>query len=176
MDRSWMYGGNDTLEFINGVTEFCDSAMKNQSISGMEGFYCPCVDCCNVDVVSTIYELREHILRRGFRPEYHVWVWHGEQGVYRGPNSFDNESSGSEIPVVEALHVGLDDELDFNDEVDEDDVDRMDDMKEAIEDQNDNNPRVYEALSEAALKPLYPGCEDYTKLSGVLTLYHIKTV
>ena len=35
-------------------------------------------------------------------------------------------------------------------------------------------PQVFDSFSEAAGKPLYPGCTKYTQLSGVLTLFNIK--
>jgi len=82
-DRSWMYVSIDSSEFINGILEFCGIAVEHQVRTGGVGFYCPCVNCGNVSKVDSVYILREHILRRGFRPQYHAWVWYGEEGVYK---------------------------------------------------------------------------------------------
>ena len=48
MDRTWMYGSRESIEFVNGVSEFCRSALEYQTSSGAVDFYCPCLDCRNV--------------------------------------------------------------------------------------------------------------------------------
>ena len=80
------------------------------------------------------------------------------------------------------LNVGDDDDLDENvgedleEGSDEDgDNDHLDEMMDGVHDDLENQPDVFESLSEAAKKPLYPGCKKYTKLSTVLTLFNIKS-
>ena len=72
--RGWMYGRRDTLEFWNGVQEFCERALAYQRKLGGKGLYCPCVDCNNVNVVDSVEIIRDHVLCRGFRQLYHVWI------------------------------------------------------------------------------------------------------
>ncbi|CAO2836220.1 unnamed protein product [Amaranthus hypochondriacus] len=78
MDRSWMYGKRDSIAFVNGVKEFCHCALQHQQESKNDDFYCPCRDCQNIDIVNNIKTLRDHIMTRGFRKQYYVWLWHGE--------------------------------------------------------------------------------------------------
>ena len=80
------------------------------------------------------------------------------------------------------LNVGDDDDLDENlgedlkEGSDEDgDNDHLDEMMDGVHGDLENQPDVFESLSEAAKKPLYPGCKKYTKLSSVLTLFNIKS-
>ncbi|XP_057247115.1 uncharacterized protein LOC125494440 [Beta vulgaris subsp. vulgaris] len=48
-------------------------------------------------------------------------------------------------------------------------------MIHEVEDQSCRRPRIFESMSKAAEKPLYPGCTKYTKLSAVVTLFNIKS-
>ena len=66
-DRSWMYGSRESSKFVDGVFEFCHTAVNHQATTKGIGFYCPSVKCANVRKVDTIDELREHIIRRGSR-------------------------------------------------------------------------------------------------------------
>ncbi|XP_057251096.1 uncharacterized protein LOC130591614, partial [Beta vulgaris subsp. vulgaris] len=71
-----------------------------------------------------------------------------------------------------------DDELgdeNLDDEFGDDDRDRVDEMIHEVEDQSCRRPRIFESMSKAAEKPLYPGCTKYTKLSAVVTLFNIKS-
>lgn len=166
-DRSWMYGNIDSSKFVDGVLEFCESALKHQARTGALGFYCPCVKCSNVFKVNGIELLREHVLRNGFRPEYHVWIWYGEEGVYER-NSCANHVHEQEDASEEM-------EYDTEDKIDDDDNDHVDEMMDGVEDDLGQHSRVFESLTQAAQKPLYPGCKKFTKLSAVLTLFNIKS-
>ena len=72
--RSWMYRSIESSEFIDGVLEFYSIAVEHQVRTGGVGFYCPCVKYGHVTKVDSVDILREHILQRGFRPQYHVWA------------------------------------------------------------------------------------------------------
>ena len=82
-DRSWMYDSIKLLEFVNGVLVFCSTAVEHQVRKRGVGFYCPCVICGNISKVNSVDILSEHILRHGFRPQYHVCIWHSEERVYK---------------------------------------------------------------------------------------------
>ncbi|XP_048502844.1 uncharacterized protein LOC125498643 [Beta vulgaris subsp. vulgaris] len=62
-----------------------------------------------------------------------------------------------------------------NDNEHEDDEDHVDEMMAGVEDELGKHSRVFESLTKAAQKPLYPGCKKFTKLSAVLTLFNIKS-
>ena len=67
-DRSWMYGGIESSDFVNGVLEFVNVALEHQIRTGVNGMYYPCVICGNVSKVYSGLVHREQILRHGFRP------------------------------------------------------------------------------------------------------------
>ncbi|XP_010696473.1 uncharacterized protein LOC104908998 [Beta vulgaris subsp. vulgaris] len=90
--------------------------------------------------VNGIELLREHILRNGFRLEYHVWIWHGEEGVYEG-NSCAND-------VHEQEHTSEEMEYDTEDEIDDDDNDHVDEMMDGVEDYLGQHSHVFESLTE----------------------------
>ncbi|XP_048502845.1 uncharacterized protein LOC125498644 [Beta vulgaris subsp. vulgaris] len=144
--------------------------LEHQARTGESRFYCPCVKCGNVVKVSDIDLLREHVLHHGFRPEYHVWIWHGEEGVYER-NSHANDVHEQEDVTHAFGEMGNDNEH----EDDEDDEDHVDEMMASGEDDLGKHSLVFESLTEAAQKPLYPGCKKFTKLSAVLTLFNIKS-
>ncbi|XP_056698249.1 uncharacterized protein [Spinacia oleracea] len=174
MDRSWMYGRRETKDFMHGVSEFCMSALQHQASTGVKEFYCPCADCENVNTVNNVLVIRDHVFMHGFRPNYHVWVYHGESGVYVG-NSSKNVVHEQEEAIYakgEADCFEDEDDDDVENNID-DDNDRVEDMLHEVEDEV--RDRVFECLSKAAETPLYPGCTKYSKLSAVCTLYNIKT-
>jgi len=57
----------------------------------------------------------------------------------------------------------------------DEDVDRVDEMMEGVEDELGKLPRVFDFLTEASQKPLYPGCTKFTKLTAVLTIFNSKS-
>ncbi|XP_056698036.1 uncharacterized protein [Spinacia oleracea] len=171
-DRTWMYGDRDTLEFVKGVDEFCNSAVTYRDSLGMGEFYCHCVECGNLKKVSCTRLLRDHIFRRGFRPQYHVWAWHGKEGKYRG-NSSENGMREQEDEIYFSEEDHSMECEDDDEEVDiDDDIDNVDEMMQGVKGER---PNIFKFLSEAAEQPLYPGCTKYTKLTGTSKLYSIKT-
>ncbi|XP_074283417.1 uncharacterized protein LOC141607966 [Silene latifolia] len=189
MDRSWMYGNRSSMDFRKGVEDFCRSAFNYAKRMGDDEFFCPCVDCSNVETVPSIRVLREHVVCRGFRQDYHIWIWHGEEGVYREDSSINDQMSGQHEEIEH--HVDIEHHLEeepnpnidvsdedtrvtIDDENVDDDDDRLNEMLNGLEDEMSNRPDVFESLMQASETPLYPGCIKYTKLYAVLTFFNIK--
>ncbi|XP_021837965.2 uncharacterized protein [Spinacia oleracea] len=172
MDRSWMYGRRGTKDFMHGVSEFCMSALQHQASTGVKEFYCPCADCENVNTVNNVLVIRDHVFMHGFKPNYHVWVYHGESGVYLGNSSKTVVHEQEEAIYTKEEADCFEDDDDVENNID-DDNDRVEDMLHEVEDEV--RGRVFECLSKAAETPLYPGYTKYSKLSAVCTLYNIKT-
>ena len=148
-DRSWMYGNIESSEFVNGVLEFCDVAVEHQVRTGATKFYCPCVKCGNVSMVDSVLLLREHILRHGFRPQYHIWLWHGEEGVYEEKSGASNmHMHEGAVPCGEVSQ--MDYECDNSGDEDVDGVYRVDEMLEGVEDELGNNSHVFESITNAS--------------------------
>ncbi|XP_048498005.1 uncharacterized protein LOC125496552 [Beta vulgaris subsp. vulgaris] len=151
MNRAWMYGSRDTSEFVDGVFGFCDDALSHQAVTGTEGFYCPCVNYGNMGMVSNIGSLREHIFRRGFRQDYHVWVWHGEERIYDGGNAVVNDvHERGEFDVIEN-DKNLDDEYENIELEDDDDGDHIEEMILGVDDHAGKWPRIFECTAMITL-------------------------
>ena len=195
MDRSWMYGRRDSVEFLQGVEEFCTRALQYQNEIGGGEIYCPCFDCENVEKFNSTRVIRDHIIRRGFRQQYDVWLWHGEsvnvvKSVGDNVRKEQSEVFEHESPINEgdrdddlSHNVDVEVEVEIEDDVSEENVaheeneepeDHFNEMLDGVEDELRGRPHIFESLSEAADKPLYPGCTNYSKLSGVATLFNLK--
>ncbi|XP_021732612.1 uncharacterized protein LOC110699400 [Chenopodium quinoa] len=177
MDCGWMYRRRDTLEFFNGIQEFCESASQYHIRTGVNDLYCPCVNCNNVTMVDNVDTIRDHVVCHGFRPQYHVWVWHGEKGSYR-ENVVGNDTHDKSVEIRTEDDYGTDDGGDGDEEGDEIEGgggDHLDEMMHNVEGEFGDLCDVFESLLEAAKKPLFPGSKKYTKLSAVLTLFNIKS-
>ncbi|XP_021751225.1 uncharacterized protein LOC110716882 [Chenopodium quinoa] len=116
----------------------------------------------------------------GFRPQYHVWVWHGEKGLYR-ENVVGNDTHDKSAEIRAEDEYGIDDGVDRDDNAGEGDEiedgggNHLDEMMHNVEGEFGDRCDVFESLLEAAKKPLYPRSKKYTKLSAVLTLFNIKS-
>ncbi|XP_057544615.1 uncharacterized protein LOC130823836 [Amaranthus tricolor] len=164
-----MYANIESSEFVVGVLEFCSIAFEHQIRMGRVGFYCPRVKCGNLSNLNSVDILKEHILQRGYRPQYHIWVWHGEERVYE-EKSVDENVNGDVNEDVDCVDGYETDEENVNE-----DVNRVDDMMDGVKDELRKHPRVFDLLTEASHQPLYPRCTKFTKLTVVLTISNIKS-
>lgn len=149
VDRNWMYKGHRnrgevTAEWILKTTEFLDMAFSRDTRCA--DVLCPC-NYCNNTRPQTRDVMMKHLCKYGFRPEYTVWVYHGETHPTR--EEVVCESTEDEDRVV--------------------DINRMDDMVDDIRDayvsveEEDPEPTAqafFEMLS-AATKPLH----EHTQVS-----------
>ncbi|KAH9619868.1 hypothetical protein KSS87_007780 [Heliosperma pusillum] len=147
-----MYGKRNSKEFQKGVEEFCRSDLEYATTTNDEGFYCPCVDCSNVTKVDSIKLLREHIICRGFRQDYHIWIWHGEEGVYRRNSNINDHFSEQLVEnenLIQTEHH-LQQELETSLEIDEDNLNKgngVDLDEENIDDDGDeDDDQLHEML------------------------------
>ncbi|XP_074271167.1 uncharacterized protein LOC141595093 [Silene latifolia] len=179
MDRSWMYGKRD-FEFMSRLDEFISHAVELQRLCGDgEQLLCPCSVCKNRIKISSVSEMRRHLIMKGFKPDYSVWIWHGEK---------DNDCHASTRAINLGINVDNVDDFEIDDvsysnkevhkdahvmykNVEDKNIDRMMDDLE-----NDflECPEIFQGLVSDNKKPLYPGCSKYTRLSAVLKLYTLK--
>ncbi|CAK8576951.1 unnamed protein product [Lathyrus sativus] len=83
MDRTWMYNraysDRHRLkdEFVCGVKKFVKKALNQPICKSEEGIRCSCINCkcCKI---STTTNVRLHLYRDGFQPDYWIWTQHGE--------------------------------------------------------------------------------------------------
>lgn len=95
--------------------------------------------------------IKEHLLRRGFVPNYLTWINHGERVL-------------GDHDVFVSDHDKVDDE---------DVIEQM--LHDLGDDIQVNNLDKFQQLFAESEKPLYDGCIKYTKLSAVLKLFNIKS-
>ncbi|CAK8571161.1 unnamed protein product [Lathyrus sativus] len=83
MDRTWMYNKayfdrhGLKEEFVHGVKKFVKKALNQPICMSKGGIRCPCINCkcCKI---STTTNVRLHLYRDGFQPDYWIWTQHGE--------------------------------------------------------------------------------------------------
>ncbi|KAF5481180.1 hypothetical protein F2P56_001853 [Juglans regia] len=98
----------------------------------------------------------------GIDPSYTEWIFHGEEETLAEAEFSDEEG---------------DDAYSYNDYID--DVDEMlDDIHKGPSRHTSDTPihPNFDELLDDARKPLYPNCTEFSKLSFIVKLLHIKTV
>ncbi|XP_021770764.1 uncharacterized protein LOC110734953 [Chenopodium quinoa] len=166
MNRDWMYVENRTQpEFLNGIEEFCRTAIEHQRTTKGETIFCPYRDCNNVKKWKEISVVENHLFRRGFMANYTIWYWHGEKIIPTTSRSSINDAD------MENREQHDDNEKDTDENFEED---RIPEIMDGFGDHVNEKSRMFENVSKAAETPLYPGCAKYSKLSGVLTLFNLK--
>ncbi|WJX83939.1 hypothetical protein P8452_66562 [Trifolium repens] len=84
MDRSWMYDRVNSNRFglkdsfLSGVGEFVNKAMEQAQFLNHGVIRCPCVNCKCIDL-KTPREVKHHLYKYGFLPNYYIWTEHGEE-------------------------------------------------------------------------------------------------
>ena len=150
MDRRWMYGSRTTAEYLAGVNEFCRIAVQHQwstlveqRLTKARPIFCPCRDCENVKRWEDVKKIEDHLIIRGFMPDYKVWYWHGEEWP-----PMDNSSSRHGNDADEREPDGSDDnEVGDNDDMEED---RIDEMMDGLGDHVNEESRMYDNVVKAA--------------------------
>ena len=171
--RSWMYDrtfpGRRGLKphFVQGVHGFISWAWGQQVCQNEGGIRCPCLKCACRYIKTDPNEVKKHLEKVGFMPDYWVWIYNGEQfqnfgaGVNAqasssGINVDDNEQFNMMNDMVaDALGV----ELSYNDDVED---------EQGEEPPNEQAQRFYQLLSECNV-PLFDGCTQ-SKLSMCVRL------
>ncbi|KAF5459572.1 hypothetical protein F2P56_019511 [Juglans regia] len=172
MDKSWM-NSKDRLrstEYAEGVKEFLTQA-RNHAV-GSDHIRCPCRICSN-NIWLPISEVETHLFLTGINPNYTEWIFHGEEEAW---NVTDDEEDG---------HVS--DEEGYIDDMDE----MLNDIRGGtFADVALGSPScdtgapipgstqysAHEKLLNDAKQPLFDGCTQFSQLSFIVKLLHIKTI
>jgi hypothetical protein len=94
-DRAtWMYClPRHSHAFADEVDKFIAVAVNHARQSGTNrSIICPCKDCKNQMATYDEEDIRSHLVRRGFVPDYTVWVHHGEVMVDDGNEWYDADN------------------------------------------------------------------------------------
>ncbi|GAB4840802.1 hypothetical protein Ancab_039654 [Ancistrocladus abbreviatus] len=89
-DREWMYQRLDgrwlSATFVEKVEEFIEFACAHDNILVDGKLKCPCKKCMCISYLD-IDTIKLHLYKRGFRPFYYQWSYHGEEYVEDVPQS-----------------------------------------------------------------------------------------
>ncbi|XP_074266804.1 uncharacterized protein LOC141590091 [Silene latifolia] len=174
MDRSWMYGKRDFV-YLERLEEFLSCAVEHQRLHGDNQFVCPCTLCQNRKKVNSRDELREHLILKGFKADYNVWVWYGESvnDICSNVNFGINDKDGDQIDVG----VENDDEIFENIDMDDNielDNDNIDGLMKDLEEDIVECPIIFQRMVDNSKKPLYPNGSKFSLLLAVLKLFTLK--
>ncbi|XP_035841400.1 uncharacterized protein LOC118488249 [Helianthus annuus] len=170
MDRDdWMYKQSPvSAKYILGVQSFLKAAEAHRVRVNAEDqlIFCPCASCKNFQK-HDIKEIKFHLLRDGFVPGYTCWSKHGESLSNRGTSSFneDNDQTYNNEQDTDQENDALNEDNDNFNEM-------YDDLETNV---GDNGQEKLRKLLEDELKPLYVGCNKYSKLRAVLRLSILKS-
>jgi hypothetical protein len=178
MDRAWMYKSDRRgQEFFHGVDAFFRAAAayrKPKKKSDDHYICCPCVDCKNEKQFSGIEQIRAHLLRRGFKPDYIRWTAHGEheEDVHEEQSTVEEDRCNDMTADEDINMSAFEDTFVGNDD---DDLHEM--LRNAEGDfTSDRQHEKFERMKEDIKTPVFPGCkEEHNKLHVVLTLLQMKS-
>ncbi|CAM8954575.1 unnamed protein product [Rhodiola kirilowii] len=152
MNRDWVSGSRLSVQYDQGIMDFCAFASSYASTNNIERVYCPCIGCWNNKKVKP-KKLRKHLLLKGIDPQYKFWYMHGEV-----------EPQNVQPQPVESLPMD-------NDDWEEDNII---DMVNNVAEDFVARPQVLESLRNDSELPLYEGCSKYTRLSATLKIFNLK--
>ncbi|XP_061367419.1 uncharacterized protein LOC133310502 [Gastrolobium bilobum] len=179
-DRSWMYNRLTdrrqlTRAFLEGLETFIQFSLEQIGTSS-DVIICPCVKC-KCFKFQTPDQVREHLCRKGFMPDYECWHIHGEirqahaiQGGYYGETSQRNNLNEYEQLVMDAAGPSIGQNFEPDTHVE---------PSYMAEDPNPEAERFYNMLQDAQ-RPLWEGCEhiqhtEHTTLSATLATLQLKS-
>lgn len=167
-DREWMYARRNTNgtinpNFVEGVETFIAFALNQPRMSDMTKIRCPCTKCHNRKF-QEVEEVRIHLFRKGFIPDYYEWNRHGEPYGNR-----DSEHCGMDVPTEADTVAANPYRQMILDAVGPDFF--TEDMDEVP---NPTAQKFYDMLN-AADEKLWPGCKTHSQMSSVARLLYMKS-
>ena len=149
-----------TLQYKTGVNEFIRAARRFPNENGK--YRCPCKPCNNVRW-HDIGVVRNHLLNKGFTPGYTKWYHHGELERVVLPHEEDS-IGGTDQRGIGGLHGAVEDIRDHED---------FDDATEPTQSEVRAEEQVEDLFAELEAE-LYPGCKEFSSLSFLVSLMHLK--
>ncbi|XP_050896801.1 uncharacterized protein LOC127103594 isoform X3 [Lathyrus oleraceus] len=153
MDRSWMYDRFNPhrrglkFEFVSGVQEFIKKAKEQPCFLSEKKIKCPCETCKCVKSF-TPRDVKAHLYKSGFKPNYSIWTEHGELEQNICPM---NQSNSSEH--MEEEEEGVEEEEDPKTphmEASEEEDPKTPDMEESGEESDPKTPQEMDTNKQNA--------------------------
>lgn len=154
MDKSWMLEPRTSETYLKGCREFLDFAFL-RAATGDE-ILCPCIHCSNGcwRERSAVYE---HLVCKGFDPNYRIFRFHGEDTELAGEIDHSDSDESSDEIMYDNIEEGL-----------------LNDAFRGGENGPDDKTKQFYSLLEKSQEELYPGCKNFSKLTCIIRLYLLK--
>ncbi|XP_025647606.1 uncharacterized protein [Arachis hypogaea] len=164
MDKSWMLKLRTSKKYLDGLDEFLDFVFHNAA-EGTQ-ILCSCKNCKNY-AWGNREDVYEHLVCDGFDKGYSKWIFHGECG-----SSKSAEKDGSKIR--DNMDKLLEETFMMSRQFETSQFDDALDADENEEEPDEETKKFYKLIHDAH-QELYPSCKDFTKLSTIVHLLHVKT-
>ncbi|KAL5054877.1 hypothetical protein RYX36_035559 [Vicia faba] len=152
MDRSWMYDRFNPhrrglkFEFVSGVQEFIKKAKEQPCFLSEKKIKCPCETCKCVKSF-TPRDVKAHLYKSGFKPNYSIWTEHGELEQNICPM---NQSNSSEYMEEEVVVEEEEDPKTPHMEASEEEDPKTPDMEESGEEEDPETPQEMDTNKQNA--------------------------
>ncbi|XP_056685978.1 uncharacterized protein [Spinacia oleracea] len=166
--REWMQCKKNDPRYKIGVKQFIEFAFSQKNVKDVVP--CPCVKCNN-ERRKCRDEIELDLLKFGIVKSYTRWLRHGESiSDQTTHNNIINESNEFQEhehdEMLDMLHEAFGVPLENYAEGERNKVSEGGDPKDAAE-------AFYKLMGDLELE-LYPGCKQFSKLSFLVKLFHIK--
>ncbi|XP_026413256.1 uncharacterized protein LOC113309041 isoform X2 [Papaver somniferum] len=135
---------------------------------------CPCKQCLNGNDPVSLDLVKNHLLKYGMAVSYRYTIWydHGEED---NPAQDQSASSSVNVHNDETTFIGNENEAIL--EMLRENVESLtSDGKDGGEKTSEADLAIFSALLDEAKQELYPGCKDFTSLTFLVRLMHIKVL
>lgn len=106
-DKSWMILIRDSKEFRR-LTSFVKYAVENaKGVYPYGKLSCLCTQCTNKKIIP-IFELRMHVIMKGWFPHYVNWILHGEPYRSSKNSSKSIRVPNGEVDMCDLVHNTMD--------------------------------------------------------------------
>jgi len=161
-----MVAPRKSTRYLNGLKFFLNFAFENATQG--DQILCPCKKC-NICTWGNQKDVYKHLLCDEFDRKYTRWVFHREGGTSKKIYDDDREkrsmSKGLDGLLEETFMMPTDlGENEFNDIIDEDN------------EELDAETTRFAKLMRNGHQEVYPGCKNFSKLSIIVRLLHIKNL
>ncbi|XP_026432445.1 uncharacterized protein LOC113329835 [Papaver somniferum] len=188
IDKSWVEERDKLSDkYLEGVASFIQMTKNYLSSKNEELCTCPCKKCVNRNPPTSLAEIENHLFTNGMAGSYNIWVLHGEednpnpnQSTASHHNVFNDgttHSGNKNTGVLDMLH-DADKDRPFDRQADTGSHEETNDGSGEA-DSTDNLGEAstkFEELLGKAKQELYPGCTDYSSLTFLVELMHLKVL
>ncbi|XP_038978295.1 uncharacterized protein LOC120108694 [Phoenix dactylifera] len=179
MDKSWINKLRSSTEYLDGVQNFIKFAFEKSNMNGK--ILCPCQKCVNGSALDPKI-VEEHLVWNGFLKGYTEWVLHGEfipscnqpsdlEDTFNFGCSDTEQNSVEEDDIRGLLRDALGHNIRTVGEDERAVIDQSMHVEESI---HADDTAHYDNLVKDCDQELYPGCKNFTKISFLLHLLHLK--